>query len=86
MAGLTKLTVVTLGWPVTPQQHAIVEHGLSLARGARIIFDAVLALSPAEAASHLTTEDQVVIDGSPKDLRRIGQAVSARGITATPAR
>ena len=86
MSGLARLTVVTVGWPVSPVQKTTVELGLVLARRAGIIFDAILASSPAEAAGYLSKDDRVMIGGSKKDLRRIGRAVNALGIIATPSR
>ncbi len=80
------LVVVAIGWPPTAAQDLAVEEALGLARGHHIVFDAILAGSPAEAAGCVSVEDRVIVDGSPREQRRIRRALAARGVSVPVSR
>jgi len=86
LVGASTLVVLVIGWPLRPTQERAVQVAQSLARAAGIVLDAMLVASADHVAEQITGGDHLVVDGSPRDRRRIRRALATRGISAPDAR
>ena len=78
------ICVLTIGWPVTAVQSALVERAIEAAREARVRVEAVLLTSDAEATDHLRTDDDVRVLAPRRETKRLTRALAAVGVDARP--
>jgi hypothetical protein len=86
VVGVAAVIVISIGWPLRPAQARAVDEAIALARAHRVVIDAILAASAEEAAGYVGLDDRILVDGSPRDRRRIRRAFEARGISVPPSR
>lgn len=82
--GSAGICVLTVGWPVTAVQAALVERAIEAARYARVRVEAILITSDEEAARHLRTGDDVRLLAPRRESRRLTRTLAAAGVTARP--
>ncbi|MGZ4149059.1 MAG: hypothetical protein ACXVQJ_03355 [Actinomycetota bacterium] len=75
--------IVTVGWPVTDVQAALVQRAIDAGREARVRVEAVLATSTAEAARHVEPGDDVRLVAPPRERRRLARSLASAGIVTT---
>ena len=80
------VVIITVGWPMTSAQSSAVDQALELARERRVVFDAFLVGSIAEALDVVDTRDRVLFAGDRREGKRIVRGLGPRGITADVAR
>ena len=86
VTGSMAVVVITVGWPLTPTQSAVVDQALALARDRRVVFDALLVASMEEGLDVVDTRDRVLFAGDRREGRRITKSLGTRGISAHAAR
>ena len=80
--GSMAVVIITVGWPMT----TAVDQALELARERRVVFDAFLVGSIAEALDVVDARDRVLFAGDRREGKRIVRGLGPRGITADVAR
>jgi Ca2+-transporting ATPase len=72
------LVLLSLGYPVSPNQAGVVGEAVSLAEELRLCLDAVLVTSPKQLADLVGDDDQVTIIASGRERRRIERALGSK--------
>ncbi|MGE5226420.1 MAG: hypothetical protein ACM3OO_06045 [Planctomycetaceae bacterium] len=78
------ICILTIGWPVTAVQSALVERAIDAARDARVPVEAILVTSDMRATDHLRTDDDVRVVAPRRESMRLARALAAVGIDARP--
>jgi hypothetical protein len=76
--GVDGYVVLTLGWPVTGPQRAVLDAAESAARAAGVVFDAHLLASPDDLLPLVGAADRVLVDANPRESRRIRRTLDRR--------
>ena len=84
--GSMAVVIITVGWPMTAAQSSAVDQALELARERRVVFDAFLVGSIAEALDVVDARDRVLFAGDRREGKRIVRGLGPRGIIADVAR
>ena len=74
--------VLTIGWPVSDVQAALVERAIDLAREARVRIEAVLVTSAGEAARYVQPGDDVRLVATARESKRLARSLASVGVTA----
>jgi hypothetical protein len=70
--------ILSIGFPVGPEQQAFVSRAVDLAFERRVALDAQVVGTPAELANHVGTSDDVTIAAIGREERRITLALGRR--------
>jgi hypothetical protein len=78
------LCVLTIGWPITAVQSALVDRAIEAGLRARVQVEAVLITSHTEATNHLRPGDDVRVLAPRTEGRRLTRALAAAGVSCRP--
>jgi nucleotide-binding universal stress UspA family protein len=73
-----ELVLLSLGYPVTPGQEAVVGDALRLANELRLWLDTVLVTSPEEAAEYVRADDEVTLLASGRERKRLERVLGKK--------
>jgi hypothetical protein len=73
-----ELVLLSMGYPVSAGQEALVGDALRLADELRLWLDTVLVLNPEEAAALILSDDDVTVLATAKERKRFERALSTR--------
>ena len=84
--GSMGVIVIAVGWPLTSEQREAVEAARALSRDRRLVFDAILVGSFADAADVISARDRVLLGTDRREARHVNRLLRPRMISARVAR